>query len=494
MKIIWNYISNLGLNKIQQNFVKREIVMANRINFVITVMLLVLTLITTLIRGYDQGNISVQMRFMLLLVALSVVNFYFSYKGLFLQAKTNLVFTPLLIVVLLPVFAGSVNQIDFIYGPIIIISLSLLPQLVLNQQKERYFYFSALFIYLIVVALYDNLLIYFSPGPLPITDIAVNFQIYYKIIFISGFLFLHASIYYLRELAGKYEKELSETNKILENQKNEISDKNEELSQQHEEILAQTHELETINRHLEDRVVEELSKNRKKDMMMVQQSRQAAMGEMIGNIAHQWRQPLSAVAVIVQNIQESYSYNELTKENLNSKVVQCMQLIEYMSHTIDDFRNFFKPEKSITDFNLREAVEKSISFVKETLKANNINLEFHASEDIIVTGFPNEYSQVILNLINNAKDILLERKVKNPRIEITLFRKEERSYLYVADNGGGIAPDIKDKIFTPYFTTKEQGVGTGIGLYMSKTIIEKNMGGNLSFMDIEGGTEFCVVL
>jgi signal transduction histidine kinase len=494
MEKIWSTISYLGLKDNSESASKRDVILTNRINFVIFMLAVLLTIVTTVIRELNQSEFTIHTKKILVLMIFCGFSFLFSAKGLFALTKINLVFTPLFVIILLPIFFGAIQQMDFIYGPIIILSLSLIPQLVLDPQRERKIYFFTLLFFLLVVALFDNLLVYFSPDELPITTVTHSFHEYYKTVFISSFLFFHAALFYLREQAFKYERELKTVNLILEQQRDEIADKNEELEQQHEEILTQSHELETINRHLEERVIAELSKNRKKDVMLIQQSRQAAMGEMIGNIAHQWRQPLSAVAVIIQNIQEAYNYNEINREYLENKVKQSMELIDYMSQTIDDFRNFFKPEKSPSIFNVREVVNKCISFVRETLRSNNIEYEFHASEDIFVKGFSNEYSQVVLNLISNAKDILVERKMKNPKIEITLFRKEEKSYLYVADNGGGIAPEIKEKIFTPYFTTKEQAMGTGIGLYMSKTIIEKNMGGSLTFMDIEGGTEFCVVL
>ncbi len=494
MMKLWNNISWLGLKDTELAYVRRDVVLANRLNLVIFFIMIVLTIVTTIIRELQQSEFTLHTQKLLLLAVACGFNFVFSHQRLFLLAKLNLIFSSLFLIILLPVFTSHIQDMDFIYGPIIITSLSLLPQLLLEPKSEKFLYWFSLCVFLIVVVLYDNMLVYFSHTQLSIVDMSHSFHSYYKSVFIASFVFFHASMIYLREIAFKYENQLSVSNKILLQQKEEIFEKNEELKQQQEEIFAQSKELETINKHLEERVIEELSKNRKKDVLLIQQSRQAAMGEMIGNIAHQWRQPLSAVAVIVQNIQEAYNYKELTREYMEDKVKQCMGLIDYMSQTIDDFRNFFKPEKSTSLFDVKAAVMKSISFVRDPLKANNIELVFHAAEDILVKGYSNEYSQVVLNLISNAQDVLVERRIENPKIEITLFQKDKKSYLFVSDNAGGIAPQIKDKIFTPYITTKSQGIGTGIGLYMSKTIIEKNMGGSLTFVDVEGGTEFCVVL
>lgn len=277
-------------------------------------------------------------------------------------------------------------------------------------------------------------------------------------------------------------------------QSKEIQEKNEELQQQKEEIMAQSAELEKINETLEQKVVTELSKNRKKDLMLIQQSRQAAMGEMIGNIAHQWRQPLNAVGVIIQNIQDAYEYNELSESYMKEKVSRGMALIGYMSQTIDDFRNFFQPDKNMQLFNVREVVNRCLSFVDATMHNSKIEVDFVVNEDIFVNGYPNEYAQVVLNLLNNAKDILLERKVETPRIEVVLYKKEGKSFLIVSDNGGGMSEMVKGKIFTPYFTTKQPGEGTGLGLYMSKTIIEKNMQGSLIASNGDHGAEFMVIV
>lgn len=257
-----------------------------------------------------------------------------------------------------------------------------------------------------------------------------------------------------------------------------------------EELKTKRNQLLEMNQSLEKLVKEEVAKNREKDVMLIKQSRQAAMGEMIGNIAHQWRQPLNVLGLITQNLYESYKYGELTPEYLENRVKKMNELIQYMSQTIEDFRNFFRPDKEKQEFALKEVIEKTISFVEASFKNNNIELIFQIEDDIKIYGFPNEYAQVLINILNNAKDALLERKVKAPRVKINLAHDGQVSVVTVADNAGGIPEDIIDKVFEPYFTTKGPGKGTGIGLYMSKTIIEKNMNGRLSVRNTDQGAEF----
>jgi len=258
-----------------------------------------------------------------------------------------------------------------------------------------------------------------------------------------------------------------------------------------EEALKHKHqELRQLNRVLEKKVEEEVAKNRQKDYMLIQQGRQAAMGEMIGNIAHQWRQPLTTVSLLIQNLHESYSYGEFSKEFLDSTIGHALQVIQHMSQTIDDFRHFFKPDKSKTVFLPGDVIRKTISFVEPSMKFQNITIHFEAEDGNSVIGYPNEFAQVLLNILSNARDAFVERKVSNPEITIRAVNRKNKTVITVTDNGGGISEDIMDKIFEPYFTTKELGKGTGVGLYMSKTIVEKHMDGKLGARNVRGGAEF----
>jgi len=211
---------------------------------------------------------------------------------------------------------------------------------------------------------------------------------------------------------------------------------------------------------------------------------------MINNIAHQWRQPLNNIGLIVQNLQSQYEAGEMNSDQMSANVQSAMDVIAYMSRTIDDFRNFFRQDKERHAFVVNLMVSRSLDFLLPTLKSNGINVECREEPEIIAEGYPSEYMQVLLNILNNAKDVLLERKVPNPQINIAIFRQKQRAVVTIRDNAGGIPDTVLPKIFDPYFTTKEQGKGTGIGLYMSKTIIEKNIDGSLTARNVDGGVEF----
>lgn len=235
------------------------------------------------------------------------------------------------------------------------------------------------------------------------------------------------------------------------------------------------------------RVVEELGKQ---EQLLIRQGRLAAMGEMIGNIAHQWRQPLNTLGLILQEFPIYYQRNLFSKEYLDASVTRAMQVINYMSKTIDGFRNFFGPEKEKEPFQASEVLAKTVSIVEAAFKELNLQIEVSADPEVVILGYPNEFSQVILNILMNAKDALLERKVAEPRVVVRLFQENGKRVLTIADNAGGISQEIIDKIFDPYFTTKGPDEGTGIGLFMSKTIIEKNMNGTLNVRNTEHGAEF----
>jgi len=243
-----------------------------------------------------------------------------------------------------------------------------------------------------------------------------------------------------------------------------------------------------MNETLESRVKEEIEKNRQQELILLQQNRLAQMGEMINMIAHQWRQPLTSISTSIQNLIYDYEDGMLNDDkHIKSFIDKNKKTISFMSQTIDDFRNFFKIDKNKESFDVLEATQKVLDMQQAQLQDYNIKIDIEGSSFKFL-GFESEYQQVILNLISNAKDALVEKKIKNPKIDIVL----DKNKIIVKDNAGGILDEVIGRVFEPYFTTKEQGKGTGIGLYMSKMIIENNMDGNLSVKNNENGAEFTI--
>ncbi len=243
-------------------------------------------------------------------------------------------------------------------------------------------------------------------------------------------------------------------------------------------------------------VKEEVDKNRQKDRILIQQSKLAAMGEMLGSIAHQWRQPLNNVSLIIQFLRDNYRNEDVSTSKLEKFMNKANYHIEYMSDTIDDFRNFYKPSKTQNEFSLKLCVDSLLYMVKTQFENENIKIDFEF-EDVLIINYENELKQSILNILNNAKDALLLKK-KNTKfdalisikIKKDIFKEEKTVKLIISNNGGNIKEDIIDKIFEPYFTTKFESQGTGIGLYMTKSIIETNMKGKIEVQNINASVEF----
>ncbi len=302
---------------------------------------------------------------------------------------------------------------------------------------------------------------------------------------------------------------------------NELRSTNKELKDTHFACLNIMSDLDDLNKTLEKRVENEVEQRRMKEQLLVQQSKMAAMGEMIGAIAHQWKQPLNAIGMIIQDVQDAYEFGEFDKEYLDKSVDDTMEQISFMSNTINDFRDFFKPEKEIAPFEINSAIRDVINLLYAQIKKSNIDILFDCVYDgekkqlfktngiggicickpeLIVRGFPNEFKQAILNIITNARDAIIKRlheglmkDNESGIISIELSANGKSVVLAIRDNGGGISKEISGKIFDPYITSKGKE-GTGIGLYMSKLIIEKNMKGRLYAENIDNGAVFIIEL
>jgi len=281
-------------------------------------------------------------------------------------------------------------------------------------------------------------------------------------------------------------------------------------------VAERTRQLEDLNCHLEAQVEAEIARRHKQEQFLVQQAKLAAMGEMIGAIAHQWRQPLNTLALCVQNIREAFRSGELDRAYLETTVGESMAHISQMSNTIDDFRDFFKPDKEATTFDVMAAVGEVLTLFTAQLRANDISFvltcqthrqSFQQIEDIMIcqamemVGYENEFKHVILNLISNAKEAICERRAQGLMADeeqglISFdFRARGRDFVIsVQDNGIGIPQPLRKRVFEPYFTTKSPDGGTGIGLYLAKIIIEDHHHGQLTLEESDAGAVFVITV
>ena len=254
-----------------------------------------------------------------------------------------------------------------------------------------------------------------------------------------------------------------------------------------EKVKEQTKELLDLNKSLENRVKEEILKNEEKNRLLSQQARLISMGEMIGNIAHQWRQPLSELGIDLFKMKQ----NIKDEEKFIHTYEHAKTVIKNMSNTIDDFRNFFKSDKEKEEFSIKEAIDKSLGMLEGTFKKEGIRIEILKNEDVKISGIKAEFSQVIINILTNAKDAMQNLDPKDKIIKIKIYKNDKFAFVSIYNNGENIKDSIMDKLFDPYFTTKHKSVGTGIGLYMCKMIIT-NMNGNIYVKNLKNGVDFCI--
>ena len=250
-----------------------------------------------------------------------------------------------------------------------------------------------------------------------------------------------------------------------------------------EKVHQKTKKLREINNQLEEKIKKEVDENLKKDRLLSQQQKMISMGQMIENIAHQWRQPLSLITTSVSGLKIKKMLGDLDDEFFNKTLDSVMNTSQYLSSTIDDFRYFFKPQREKEDFYLENCCNRTIDLLEANFLEKNIKV-ICTIDDVKINGYETELIQVLINLLNNSKDAL-ESKEDEKLIFIDILRKNNKAIIKIKDNAGGIDEDILDKVFEPYFTTKHQAQGTGIGLYMCQEIVTKHMNGHIDITNTQ---------
>lgn len=276
----------------------------------------------------------------------------------------------------------------------------------------------------------------------------------------------------LREELLKKEIEYEELNRNLEKR-----------------VQEQTKELKELNQTLEARVREEIRKNEEKQRVMFWQSRHASLGQMIANIAHQWRQPLTELSLAMFNMKKAVQNDKV--EDMSKFYDESKNIIKNMSETIDDFTNFFSPNKVCHRFDVSDSIKEALVLLESIVNDEMITIKTNF-EDLKVLGIANELTQVIINLINNSKDAFIHNSILIREININTKKENGFAVIEVQDNAGGISKENIEKIFEPYFTTKHKSRGTGLGLFMSKMICEQGLHGALDVKSKKKMTTFSI--
>ncbi len=228
--------------------------------------------------------------------------------------------------------------------------------------------------------------------------------------------------------------------------------------------------------------------------LLQQQAKMAAMGEMIGNIAHQWRQPLNALSALNVGLGMKHKHGKLDDEAMQKFKEKSNEIIQNMSATIEDFTNFFQPNKIQEKFEVHESINATVGFVSDAYHQHGIKVSVQKEKNISIKSYKNELMQVLLNIFNNTKDAVVENDVNNPILKITTSENDTQVFIRIQDNAGGVSDEVLERMYEPYFTTKFKSHGTGIGLYMSKMIIEKSMNGRLTSENKEEGLLTIIVI
>ncbi|MCW9026933.1 MAG: hybrid sensor histidine kinase/response regulator, partial [Thiovulaceae bacterium] len=257
----------------------------------------------------------------------------------------------------------------------------------------------------------------------------------------------------------------------------------------HIQLSEQKKELNQYKNYLEQKVEEEISKRKEQEKVLFQQSKLAAMGEMMDAVAHQWSQPLTLIGLRASLLTSDFEYGEVDAEYLKNYESNISEQIQHMMETLNEFRTFFRPNKKTEEFDIKTMINSALHLLKDELLKNTIEVSVNEKGKFKINGIENEMKHFILNIINNAKDAFNENNIKDRKIQINILRDENYNKIEIIDNAGGIPENIIDDIFKANVTTKEEGKGTGIGLYMTKQIAEKH-NGILEVSNVKNGAKF----
>lgn len=318
------------------------------------------------------------------------------------------------------------------------------------------------------------------------------------IVFLITYIYFRNQFFILKKLSewlGNYSPETMTQPFVCTNTNTEIQTITASANTMLTTIENYRNQMEEINLQLEQRVEREIEQRRQKEQLLIHQSRLAAMGEMIESIAHQWRQPLNIIGLAMSNIEMKRELGTLDESEIERNNAIITKNLIFMSNTIDDFRNFFNVDKERVLFHPIEPIHEIFHLLNEQLQHHLIHYDIDNRCNRMIYGVINEFKQVILNIVNNAKDaIVAHTETRNGKIHVILRCDDYHLYIEINDNGGGVPSSIIKKVFDPYFTTKFQKQGTGIGLYMSKVIVEQHFKGILEVKNNDLGALFTITL
>jgi signal transduction histidine kinase len=431
MNRIWNYISYLGLKDYDKSLSNRNIITANRINFIFICIFILLNILTAVLREIDDSVYTIHTKKLLYFLIFCLLNFFFSYKMWHNVTKISLIIAPSLILILLPIFYGEVQELDFIYAPLLILAISFIPPLILYTKLTNKLYLLASIYFLLLVIFLDNILVVFSAHELSLVKYVDHFHFFYKIVFIPTFLFIQTTMYYLRSINYSFENELITIN---------------------DKLKANIEELKTTQQFL------------------VQSEKMASLGTLAAGIAHEINNPLNfikgGVSFLENYIKDNFpgQFEEVrpAMEGIDTGVKRAAVIVNSLNqYNSSDVLPF-------TKCNVNEIIDDCLVILQNQYK-NRIEVQkLYTEVEYIFEGNEGKLHQAFLNILANASHAIDD----NGQVKIKTDIVTEQIHITISDNGHGIPQENLKKVFDPFFTTKDPGKGTGLGLSITYNIIK----------------------
>lgn len=471
MRKIWNYISNLGMTAENRQLSERTLVLTNQLNFVMffTMLILIIATVTTLLLTNDTISFGTLRVGVLMIV--TFLNLVLARNGFTQLSRLSLIFLPPIVFLLGPTMIGYVEEESYTYYPYVLICASIIPQMVLNPGKEKSLFWISLFYYLVLVIFIDKIMMRFSANSFPIVDRINTFYPFYKIAHLTCFIFINASIYYLRLLNFRFEEELNKKNEELSLQNVELKDQKEKIEKQKDELI--TKEINTWQK-------------------------------LVSIITHEIVNsaiPITNLAGMTGQMLEDESGAVLKPDKIDEETTEDihhgLKIIESRTQALIDFVKATKsisqiPTPNIRKFNLKELFDRITILYKMKFKESGIRLEkYIIPADLSIEADLELIEQVLINLIQNAMEAMQE--TSNPKLVINAIKnKAGQVQISVSDNGAGINDDVLEKIFLPFYSTKVNK--SGIGLSLSQQIMKLHKGRIDVTSEPGRGTTFTLIL